>query len=142
MIEHITQCMYNLCSPTWRLVTAVGYVFTDLRIYAPPSPSRRPSSRRASPNQITAGLGPRAQSQHSLFYLSWFTLPSLDVGSPVPNVSLARQLVFSSLPLFDWSLQHAVGGVVEEIGHVRTTGMAKTLTVSSIEELDTRSMSL
>ena len=40
MIEHITQCMYNLCSPPWRLVTAVGYVFTDLRIYAPPSPSR------------------------------------------------------------------------------------------------------
>ena len=56
MIEHITQCMYNLCSPPWCLVTAVGYVFTDLRIYAPPSPSRGPTPRHVSPNQNVAGM--------------------------------------------------------------------------------------
>ena len=32
-----------------------GYGFTDLRIYPPPSPSRRPPPRRQPPNQITAG---------------------------------------------------------------------------------------
>ena len=42
---------FNLREP----VTAVGYGFTDLRIYPPPSPSRRVTRRRASANQVTAG---------------------------------------------------------------------------------------
>ena len=55
LIEHIIQYMYSLCSPSWGAVTVVGYVFTDLRIYPPPSPSRRPTRGRASANQNVAG---------------------------------------------------------------------------------------
>ena len=55
MIEHIIPCMYNLYGPSWGTVTTFGYVFTDLRIYPPPSPSCGPTRSRGSGNQITAG---------------------------------------------------------------------------------------
>ena len=55
LVEHIIQYMYSLYSPSWGAVTVVGYVFTDLRIYPPPSPSRRPTRGRASANQNVAG---------------------------------------------------------------------------------------
>ena len=61
MIEHITQCMYNLCSPPWRLVTAVGYVFTDLRIYAPPSPPPAGRPRDTHPRIKTSPASARTQ---------------------------------------------------------------------------------
>ena len=35
--------------------TVDGYVFTDLRISPPPSPSRRPTRGRGSMNQVVAG---------------------------------------------------------------------------------------
>ena len=44
LIEHIIKCMYSLYGPSQAPVTVVGYVITDLRIYPPPSPSRRPTS--------------------------------------------------------------------------------------------------
>jgi hypothetical protein len=40
----------------WGAVTAVGYGFTDLRIYPPPSPSSPAPRSRASKNQVTAGM--------------------------------------------------------------------------------------
>ena len=55
LIEHIIPCMYNLYGPSWGTVTTFGYVFTDLRIYPPPSPSCGPTRSRGSGNQITAG---------------------------------------------------------------------------------------
>ena len=55
LIEHIIQCMYSLYGPSQAPVTVVGYGFTDLRIYPPPSPSRRPTRGRGSPNQNVAG---------------------------------------------------------------------------------------
>ena len=53
LVEHIIQYMYSLYSPSWGAVTVVGYVFTDL---PPPSPSRRPTRGRGSPNQNVAGV--------------------------------------------------------------------------------------
>ena len=62
LIEHIMQCMYNLYGPSWGPVTTFGYVITDSRIYPPPSPSRRPTPPRASPNQNVAGTHDTARA--------------------------------------------------------------------------------
>ena len=67
LIEHIIQYMYSLCSPSWGAVTVVGYVFTDLRIYPPPSPSAGGTPRRGPPNQIIAG------SAHLVRSYAWTT---------------------------------------------------------------------
>ena len=46
-----TMHVQPLC-PTWGPVTAVGYGFTDLRIYAPLSPSRRADRPRDIEHRI------------------------------------------------------------------------------------------
>ena len=56
---HVTQqsCITHSLSGTQIYVYFIEYnEFTNLRIPLPPSPSPRPSRRRASSNQVTAGL--------------------------------------------------------------------------------------
>ena len=57
MIEYIKTTYVQPLTTQGEPVTAVGYGFTDLRIYPPPSPSSRAPRSRASTNQVTAGIG-------------------------------------------------------------------------------------
>ena len=68
LIEHIIQCMYNLYGPSRAPVPAVGYGFTDLRIYPHPLPLpwtdretriRESNHRREMPTLRWLAFGPR-----------------------------------------------------------------------------------
>ena len=55
MIEYIKTTYVQPITTQGEPVTAVGYGFTDLRIYPPPSPSAGGTRRRAPTNQNVAG---------------------------------------------------------------------------------------
>ena len=56
-MEHPHAMHVQPQSPSRGPSKAVGYGFTDLRIYPPPSPSRCDDARRAPGNQNVAGRG-------------------------------------------------------------------------------------
>ena len=63
MIEYIKTTYVQPITTQGEPVTAVGYGFTDLRIYTPPSPSSRAPRSRASANQVCAGYSHRATAR-------------------------------------------------------------------------------